>query len=85
MRQANAAAAAAIENSWNIRLRIHFNVLRTSSFWRQPVIPVRTARWLPSQRILIQMLSNLVKRLLALPTVFNAGGGKDTAITSSGK
>jgi hypothetical protein len=33
----------------------------------------------------LQMLSNLVKRLLALPTVFNAGGGKDPAIRSSGK
>jgi hypothetical protein len=52
MRQANAAAAAAMESSWPIRLRIHFKVLRPSSFWRQPVIPVRTARWLLSQRIL---------------------------------
>jgi hypothetical protein len=32
----------------------------------------------------LQRLSNLVKRLLALPRVFNAGGGKDPATTSSG-
>jgi hypothetical protein len=33
----------------------------------------------------LQVLSNLVKRLLALPTGFNAGGGKDPAMRSSGK
>jgi hypothetical protein len=33
----------------------------------------------------LQVLSNLVKRLLALPTGFNAGGGKDPAMSSSGK